>query len=131
MKKLTLSVLVIFTVGLVAVKAQVTTSSISGTALDENGSGLPGTTIQAVHTPSGTKYGTISLATGRFTLPNMRIGGPYEIVISFVGFQDATYSDIYLRLGEEFSLNVQMQTVSICPDCSTSPSGCPHPASYS
>jgi hypothetical protein len=31
---------------------------------------------------------------------NMRIGGPYKITISFVGYESQVYNEVYLELGK-------------------------------
>ena len=82
--------------------AQVTTSSISGIITDEKGEALPGANIVAVHVPSGTKYGATSRTDGRFNLPNVRVGGPYTIVATFVGYKSITQTGINLSLGQKF-----------------------------
>jgi len=89
--------------------AQVTTSQIRGTILDDAGSGLPGATVKVVHEPTGTISGTATLANGKFTLANLRVGGPYTITVSSVGFQDAEYTEIQLTLGQTFDLDVNMK----------------------
>src|SRR3712207_800708 len=86
----------------------VTTSSITGTVTDASGSELPGATIVAVHTPSGTRYGTTSLTEGRFTIPNMRVGGPYTVEVTFIGYQAQRLENISLRLGEPYVLNAKL-----------------------
>jgi hypothetical protein len=87
----------------------VTTSTLSGTVTDANGEALPGSNVVATHEPSGTQYGTSVNPNGRFTIPNMRVGGPYKIAISFVGYQLQTISDVYLKLGETYNINAKMQ----------------------
>lgn len=84
---------------------QVTTSSLQGIVSDASGETMPGATVVAVHEPSGTRYGAITNFDGRFTMPNLRIGGPYTIEISFVGYSSLSYTDINLRLGEPYVLN--------------------------
>lgn len=81
------------------VLAQVTSSTISGQVTDTKGEELPGASVVAVHIPSGTKYGTTTNETGRYNFPVVRIGGPYSITVSFVGFNPQTKSDISADLG--------------------------------
>ena len=86
----------------------VTTSSLTGTITDAGGEGLPGATVVAVHTPSGTRYGTSTLVDGRFTIPNMRVGGPYAVTVTFIGFQEQSFNNINLSLGNASTLNVSL-----------------------
>lgn len=88
--------------------SQVTTSGINGRVKEQDGY-LPGATVQAVHLPSGTRYGTITNADGRYTLQGMRPGGPYEITISFLGYQTEKIGNIILRLGESAVLNTELK----------------------
>ena len=88
--------------------AQVTSSSMTGLITDSKGSPLPGATVYAVHTPSGTAYGNATLADGRFNIPGMRVGGPYSVKVSFVGYKDQTFEGIFLNLGVTADLNVKL-----------------------
>ena len=90
-----------------AANAQVTTSSATGTIKDGSGP-LPGASVKAVHTPTGTTYGVTTNADGRFTIGNMRVGGPYTFEVSFVGFSSQRITDVYLKLGEAFVLNLTL-----------------------
>lgn len=92
-----------------SIMAQVTTSSMSGrVTLKETGEELIGATIQAVHMPSGTSYGAVTNANGRFNIQGMRTGGPYKVSVSYVGHQTKTYTDIKLQLAEVYNLNVEL-----------------------
>ena len=82
----------------------VTTASISGRITDSQGEGLPGASVLALHNPSGTEYGTSTRPDGRFNLPNLRIGGPYTITISFVGYQEQKEENVMLALGQNLSI---------------------------
>lgn len=87
-----------------SVNAQVTTSSMSGIIKDSKGP-LPGAGIKATHTPSGTVYSTSTNNDGRFAIANMRVGGPYIVEISYVGFATAKVTDVALKLGDNYNLN--------------------------
>jgi hypothetical protein len=89
-------------------KAQVTTSSITGKVTDVSGAGLAGATVSAKHVPSGTVYNTITRKDGLFDLPGLRIGGPYTVTVSFVGYSTQTFADITLLLGEPYQLTATM-----------------------
>lgn len=103
MKELLLSFsLVIFTI---LVHAQVTTSNLTGGLLHENGQSAIGVSIKATHIPSGSIYSTSSNANGKYTISNMRVGGPYKVELSSVGFQTEKYENIMLNLGQAFILN--------------------------
>lgn len=92
--------------------AQVTTSKIQGTVNDESSNGLFGANVVAKHEPTGTVSGTMTLEGGQFSLPNLRVGGPYTITISYVGFLKVEYTDVYLNLGKTFDMEVVMQSAS-------------------
>ncbi len=86
----------------------VTTASLNGKITDTNGDGLPGATIIALHQPTGTQYGTSTRPDGRYTLPNLRIGGPYKVTVSFVGFSEQSREGINLLLGQNLKLDIKL-----------------------
>ncbi|WP_372634729.1 carboxypeptidase regulatory-like domain-containing protein [Fodinibius sp.] len=86
--------------------AQGTTSgSIEGTVVDDSGEPLPGANIVAIHQPTGTRYGTSSRANGRYTLNSVRVGGPYEIQVTFVGFNANVKEIAEVELDETVEVN--------------------------
>ena len=105
LKKLML-LMVMFAFSFVA-KAQETTSEIQGNVLAGK-EVIAGATVTAIHQPTGTKYGTTTRADGRYNLPNLKIGGPYVVTVSFVGMKPETQSDITLVLGQSFKANFSL-----------------------
>ena len=90
-------------------EAQVTTSGITGNVIDSaTKEPLVGASISATHSPSGTRYSAISSRNGEFTIHDMRVGGPYIVVVSFVGFESVTFDDVMLKLAEPFLLEVTL-----------------------
>ncbi|MDF7813727.1 carboxypeptidase regulatory-like domain-containing protein [Hymenobacter sp. YC55] len=90
----------------------VTTSAMKGLVLDSKGQPLPGATVVATHLPTGTKYGTTTRDNGQYDLLNMRVGGPYELVVSFIGSQTYTDTGIQLALGKTFESKVTLADAS-------------------
>ena len=99
---ITLSLLVAY-----VTTAQVTTSGISGKVSDQK-EDVIGATVIAHHTPTGTVYHAVTNVNGRYTIKGMRVGGPYEVEISYLGYQTQKYTDINLTLGEETVLNTTL-----------------------
>ena len=94
------------------VQAQVTSTSISGRITDLKGETLPGATIKALHEPTGTVYSTISSESGQYTLPNLRVGGPYKLTITFIGLVTKEISDVTTTLGSPLSINIALEDAS-------------------
>ncbi|AHJ96385.1 TonB-dependent receptor [Hymenobacter swuensis] len=88
--------------------AQVTTSAMNGIITDKSGEGLPGATVIAVHTPTNTQYVAPTNSEGRFNLQNMRVGGPYTIRVSFVGYKESVRENIFLTLGQNQRLDINL-----------------------
>lgn len=94
----------------VLVRAQgVTTASMNGKVVDQNGEALPGANVIVTHVPTGTQYGNSTDAGGVFRIANMRVGGPYTVVVNFVGFSEVKRENIYLSLGQTYNHNVEMK----------------------
>ncbi len=87
--------------------AQVTTSGMSG-KVTANGEEVIGATIEAVHTPSGTRYVGVTNTKGMYYIQGMRSGGPYEVKVSYIGYQTKLVKDVTLQLGETYNLNSVM-----------------------
>nr|WP_321442234.1 TonB-dependent receptor [uncultured Hyphomonas sp.] len=92
--------------------AQVTTSSIRGTIVDETGAAVSGATVTILHEPTGSVAVTTTSATGQFSAQNLRVGGPYSVTITGEGFVPARADNVYANLGEATSLDLTVNTSS-------------------
>lgn len=91
--------------------AQETTSEIQGIVTDGN-TGVGNATITAIHVPTGTKYVTTSRKDGRYNLPNLRVGGPYEVIVTFVGFSEEKQDNITLLLGQAYKADFNLKATT-------------------
>ncbi|MCH7403680.1 carboxypeptidase regulatory-like domain-containing protein [Belliella kenyensis] len=108
LKSLFAIAMLVFSTGVVFSQG-VTTSGLNGRVTDATGETLPGANVVAVHLPSGSRYGAVTNQEGRYSIPGMRVGGPYTITVSFIGFETAGYENVYLSLGQTQSINVELR----------------------
>jgi hypothetical protein len=99
MQKRLFSMMVALLMMSVAAVAQVTTSGITGIVM-ANGEEAIGATVTAKHTPSGTVYRAVTNVDGRYTITGMRAGGPYEVEVTYIGFQTSKMTGFQLNLGQ-------------------------------
>ena len=79
----------------------VTTSSLGGIVTSEKEGSMAGATVIALHEPSRTRYGASTRENGQFNILNMRVGGPYTISVSYVGYKKESRSGVFLNLGQD------------------------------
>ena len=108
MRKRILFLVALMLTSTLTIMAQITTSSMSGkvTLEDAKGEEVIGATVVAVHEPSGTRYTAVTNVSGLFTINGMRTGGPYEVTVSYIGYQPKTIKGVTLELAETYNLNV-------------------------
>ena len=88
--------------------AQSTTASLQGFVTDNNGKPLVGATVVATHLPTETIYGTVTDSNGAYRLQGLRVGAPYLIEFSFVGYKEKKIEDIALALGEKRLIDAEL-----------------------
>src|SRR5919112_904130 len=130
MKRLTLPVrlacgpfglLVLFVLALLPARpafAQgVTTGALSGVVTDAQQKPVAGATVVALHVPSGTTYEGVTRADGRYSLPGMRVGGPYSVTVAKgagaagAGFDPQTQNDVEITLGVATDLDFIVRSI--------------------
>lgn len=105
----TLCLMAIAVLATMSSTAQVTSASMAGFIKDAKGEALIGATVIAVHVPSGTRYGTVTQVDGDYIFPSMRVGGPYAIVVSYVGYAEQKREGVMLNLGNIGNENFTLQ----------------------
>ncbi|PYR72485.1 MAG: hypothetical protein DMF86_23475, partial [Acidobacteria bacterium] len=97
----------------VAADAQtVTTGNISGVITDAQGGVLPGATLTAVHTPTGTSYEGVTGGDGRYNILNVRVG-PYSVSVNMPGFRPEKQENLDVQLGETRTADFKLQVASV------------------
>jgi hypothetical protein len=91
----------------------VTTGTLSGNVVDQQGGLLPGVTVNAVHEPTGTRYSAVTDTEGRFQIPNVVVGGPYTVTASLSGFRDERTDNVNVALGEDKTLEFKMALATV------------------
>jgi Carboxypeptidase regulatory-like domain len=93
--------------------AQVTTATISGTVTSTDGKPLSAATVRISFANAGINKLTVTQSNGTFLVPNLRVGGPYNVTVSFSGYQEKTENDIVLELGQNTSVDFKLETTSV------------------
>jgi len=83
----------------ITINAQVTTATLSGSVKDSKGTGLALATVTVEYPDAGIKLSIITRGDGRFTVPNLRVGGPYEVTVNHVSYKEAIENNVFLELG--------------------------------
>src|SRR5687767_2493727 len=95
----------------------VTTGNIVGVVVDAQKQPVEGASVIAIHLPSGTSYEATTRADGRFSLPGMRVGGPYSVTVAYVGtgnaFEPSTQDNITVTLGTGTDLTFNVRNISV------------------
>jgi hypothetical protein len=85
-----------------------TTSTITGTILDQKGAALSGATVTARSLETNQTRTTTTNAQGRYVFPEMRVG-LYEITAEMTNFRPTTRKDVRLTIGEEAKLDLTLE----------------------
>ena len=79
--------------------SQETTATLNGTVTDAKGEPVIGGTISVTHVPTGYHTTTLTNNKGLFVIPNLKPGGPYTVIVTFIGAHDQKFENINLTLG--------------------------------
>src|SRR5258707_5373240 len=88
-------------------QAQVS-ASIKGNVSDASGAAVPAVTVTVKNIETGAIRSGVTDDAGRYLVVSLHVG-EYEVRVSKTGFQDAIRSGIYLVVGQEASIDLQLQ----------------------
>src|SRR4029453_13157679 len=89
-----------------------TTGNITGPVTDAQGGVLPGATVVATHTDTGTNYETVTGGDGRYSILNVRVGA-YSITANMSGFKDQKQDKVIVQLGAEQTADFKLALSSV------------------
>ncbi|UPK68428.1 TonB-dependent receptor [Chitinophaga filiformis] len=81
---------------------------MSGIVKSQAGQPLPGATVRVAFADAGINKGLVTKSDGSFVVPNLRVGGPYTVTVSFTGYATETATGIYLTLGQNTALDLRL-----------------------
>jgi Carboxypeptidase regulatory-like domain len=95
----------------------VTTGSLTGVVKDAQEKPVAGATVLALHVPSGTTYESTTRPDGRYSIPNMRIGGPYSVTVAkgastTLSFEPQTQDAVNVTLGVGTDLDFIVRSIT-------------------
>ncbi len=93
-------------------QAQETASQLSGYVIDADGKPIVGAKVTIVHVPSGTKANVTTNASGQFSAPGLRVGGPYRVSAEAEGMQESSVEDLYAQLAQRSSVTLVAQPIA-------------------
>ncbi len=88
--------------------AQTTLGRLAGTVLDASGAVLPGASVTLTNTQTNQTDTTVTNQTGGFVFPQVA-SGIYGVVIELSGFKTATYNQVQVNVGQEYSLTAKLE----------------------
>jgi hypothetical protein len=92
--------------------AQTDTATISGIVHDASGGAVNGAMVDAESLGTGAKRFATSSSDGVYALPALPLGH-YKVTVNAPGFQTYVWEDVQLQVGQNRTLDAQMQVASV------------------
>lgn len=85
-----------------------TTGAMNGSVVGSKGEPLAGANVIALHVPSGIVFGAATRPDGNFNITGMRVGGPYTVTATYIGYKAQKVENIYLTLGQTMKVEFKL-----------------------
>jgi len=92
-----------------AIFSQVTTATLSGIVKNKKNEGLSGATVNIQFSEAGIQLNVLANTEGRFTVPNLRVGGPYKISASYINYEAGSLDNVFLELGQNNFVELSLE----------------------
>ena len=96
-----------------ALAQAITTSSLSGTVLNEKSVPVADATVAVTHEPTGSAYTAKTRADGTFVLRGLRPGGPYSVTTEATGFVRNEQKEVYLDIDTGANLSFRLASEDV------------------
>lgn len=90
-------------------QAQTTQASISGVISDGKETVLPGATVLVKNESTGFSTGTSTNAKGEYAFKELPLGGPYTVIVTYIGFGEQKQTGYLLHQGDAIKVKIKMQ----------------------
>jgi hypothetical protein len=103
----------------------VTTGVVNGVVVDAQKQPVSGANVIAIHLPSGTSYEATTRQDGRFSIPGMRVGGPYTVTVVHAGsttvaFEPQVQENVMVNLGVSTDLEFTVRPIAVAEEITVS-----------
>ena len=98
--------------GVANVQAAETSTAVRGKIETVAGQSVTDAKITLIHLPSGTVKEVNVNESGEYRARGLRVGGPYNIMITSDGYEAKVYENVYLELNDTLDLSAKLATSS-------------------
>jgi hypothetical protein len=109
----TLLLLIILLVPVLLRSQTASSAFLQGNVVDADGSGIPRAHIELLYVPTGTTYRVAAGEDGHYLIAGVRVGGPYTLRISHIGFGSQLRRGLFFRSYENARVDVVLHQVNL------------------
>ena len=102
--------------GMIDAQAQDSQTTLAGTVTGEGGAPVSGAQILVTDQATGATTGGLSGTDGRFSIPDVRAGGPYRVDVFMLGYGRQTVEGLMVEAGGSLTLDFELTTEAIAVD---------------
>lgn len=106
--KFCIRILCVLCLAALAVQAQTTSGSMSGTVTDPNGAVVPGAKVVALHDPTQSEFNTVTTDAGLYVFPTLPVG-PYTVSVTQPGFKKLVQTGVEIRVNLRQTLDLKLE----------------------